>query len=145
MKLKDESAELIMKYLSLIKMNTKNKDIIELAERCHTLISLPFIADQLKQMANEDKAEEDLQQENERLKEQLAKKDKEIEELKEYRKGAYEKYVSKCAYLQQQLKDTYKQACNEIRQKLQPLVNTSINEGQVALIKQIIKEVEDGK
>lgn len=60
MELKDESAELIMKYLSLIKMNTKNKNIIELAERCHTLISLPFIADQLKQIANEDKTKENL-------------------------------------------------------------------------------------
>lgn len=36
---------------------------------------------------------------------QIAELKAENEELKAYKKGAYEKYVSKCAYLQQQLKE----------------------------------------
>ena len=58
MELRDESAELIIKYLSLIQMSTKNKNIIELAERCLDLVRLPFVADQLKKMANENKTKE---------------------------------------------------------------------------------------
>ena len=42
------------------------------------------------------------------LQSQLAEKEKEIEELKKYKKGAYEKYVAKCKYLQCQIKDLYK-------------------------------------
>lgn len=60
-------------------------------------------------------AEGNFEQENKQLKEQLSEKNKEIEELKRYKKGAYEKYVSKCAYLQQQIKDTFKQVCDEIK------------------------------
>ena len=54
-------------------------------------------------------------QECDSLQKALADKDKEIEELKAYKKGAYEKYVSKCAYLQQQIKDIRKQVCDEVR------------------------------
>ena len=82
MKLKDKSAELVIKYLSLIQMSTKNKNIIGLAERCLDLIRIPFVTDQLKQMTNENKVEEDLEQENNsryyQLKEQLAVRDKNI-------------------------------------------------------------------
>ena len=53
-----------------------------------------------------------------KLEQQLAEKDKEIEELKAYKKGAYEKYVSKCAYLQQQIKDTRKQVCEQFRKTI---------------------------
>ena len=69
-----------------------------------------------------DKLKEDyikLERENKQLKEQMAEKDKEIEELKKYKKGAYEKYVSKCAYLQQQIKDTRKQVCDEIKKVIE--------------------------
>lgn len=95
MKLKDESAELVMKYLLLIKMSTKNKNIAELAERCHTLISMPFIADQLKQMADENKVREDSQREDKYIRHLVCDEIREKAEYKNWSKAVPFVYVIK--------------------------------------------------
>lgn len=66
---------------------------------------LRFARDNLQKLNKEN---QQLKQQISDLQSQLAEKNKEIEELKMYKKGAYEKYIHKCEYLQGQIKDLYK-------------------------------------
>jgi len=86
-------------------------------------------------------------EQNSELKQQLAEKDKEIKELKAYKKGAYEKYVAKCSYLQNQIKDE-KEKCEKLIRRLNLITKYKDDQKQRAdkyysEIKKICKQVCD--